>query len=596
MHLARPIGGDMSLVQLSRTQSPAEMRALLETLRADPRVAIAEPDRRVRAHAYLPNDPLFTGQWYLKSIEIAATRAENAWDITRGGTNAATSSVVVAVIDTGVRFDHPDLRAAAAGGKLLPGYDFVSSDGNGVFATANDGNGWDADPTDPGDFVTAQELASGPLAGRKCGANGSDTTPSNSSWHGTRVSGMIAADSDNAVGITGTGFNIRVLPVRALGKCGGYDSDVLAAMYWSAGLAIPPPLIESPPIVNAHPAQVINMSLGGTGPCSATYAEAVRNITAHGVLVVVSAGNDGKAVDSPANCTGAVGVAGLRHIGTKVGYSNLGPEVAISAPAGNCRALPWRVSSRLNTTTNAGTQAPTNSTYTDSTNANSNVGTSFSSPLVAATAGLMKSVNSRLTPALLTARLRASARPFPTTSTTVPTPPACVSPSVTALQEAECICNTQVCGAGMLDTAAAVAQALRPAAVAQITGVVGAGRTLTLDGSASGAADGRSIASFAWTVESVTGGATPPVIGNPGQAVATLPSPVTGTLSLRLTVTDNLATSDSVLVSVTGNGDTATTSPPPATGTGGGGGALTSLTLSFLAILLWALRRRRVWF
>ena len=221
-------------------------------------------------------------------------------------------------------------------GKLLPGYDFVSGELTGnTFGRANDGDGWDPDPSDPGDFLTATDLANPPFKDEECG------DPSDSSWHGTRVAGMIAADTNNALGIAGTGFNVRILPVRVLGKCGGFDSDVIAGMYWAAGMLIPPPYLLNPALpANPNPAQIINMSLGGTGPCSSIYATAVQDITAHGVLIVVSAGNEGAAVDAPANCAGALGVAGLRHIGTKVGYSNLGSEVGIAAPAGNCVNLP----------------------------------------------------------------------------------------------------------------------------------------------------------------------------------------------------------------------------------------------------------------
>ena len=149
----RGIGGNMSVLGLEREYTDAELQAVLASLRADPRVALAEPDRRVRAHAFTPNDPLYAGQWFLKSAQVAATRAESAWDITQGGSSPAAATVVVAVIDSGVRFEHPDLRRAAEGGKLLPGYDFVSGDtvnGNTVYATANDGDSWDPDPSDPG--------------------------------------------------------------------------------------------------------------------------------------------------------------------------------------------------------------------------------------------------------------------------------------------------------------------------------------------------------------------------------------------------------------------------------------------------------------
>ena len=588
LSLTRPIGGRFELLRLDHPHSPAELRVLLAQLRADPKVALAEPDRRVRAHAYLPNDPLFTGQWYLKSAQISATRAESAWDITRGNT-----SVVVAVLDTGVRFDHPDLRPVAAGGKLLPGYDFVSGESGTSFATSNDGDGWDPDPSDPGDFISAQDLAEpSPFAGKGCGANGSDTQPVNSSWHGTRVSGLIAADTDNAQGIAGGGFNVRILPVRVLGKCGGFDSDVIAGMYWAAGMSIPAALLSGTPTVNPNPAQVINMSLGGTGPCDAKYTTAVSDITARGVLVVVSAGNEGAAVDSPANCTGALAVTGVRHVGTKVGYSNLGAEAGIAAPAGNCVNIgagqPCLFT--LDTTANTGTTTPAGSTYTDQFN--SNVGTSFSAPLASATAALMKSVNPALTPALLTSRMRATARAFPTTNGTATTPPMCQNPSV-GVQNEECICTTALCGAGLLDTGAAVVDAQRPTALAQVTGIVGIGRTLTLDGSQSAAATGRT-ASYLWTVFSTAGGAGTPAISNATLATASALSPSTGSYTLQLTVTDNLGFSDSAQVTVTAvgtGGSTGGTSPPPATSSGGGG-ALSPLALLLLASLVLALLRR----
>ncbi len=571
----RSIGGGLHVLHLDAIRKPAELNRVLATLRSNPRVELAEPDKRMRAHAYTPNDPLYAGQWYLQAQQVAATHANSAWDISKGGASAATSPVVIAVVDTGVRFEHPDLRRAAAGGKLLPGYDFVSADTGGTYTTANDGDGWDADPSDPGDFVTAAELA-GPFSGKKCGGGTNQDQPTNSSWHGTRVAGLIAADSDNGVGITGAAFNVRILPVRALGKCGGYDSDVLAAMYWAAGLSIPAPLLAGTPPVNPNPAQIINMSLGGTGACSALYAQAVRDITAHGVLIVASAGNEGGPVDEPANCPGVLGVAGLRHVGTKVGYSNLGPEVGVSAPAGNCVNLtagsPCLYS--LDTTTDSGTQGPIASTYTNQLN--SNVGTSFSAPLAAATAGLMIAVNPRLTPVQLIARIQATAAAFPTVSDTTPQPPACHTPAgKTDVQNTECLCTTAACGAGMLDSAAAVNAALRPAAVASLSGSVGTGRTLTVDGSSSGAAQGRSLTSFAWSVVSVSGGAAVPAFANPNIATTTVISPTLGAYTLRLTVTDSQGATDTADITVnaaTSGGVVTATTPAPSSGSGGGGG------------------------
>lgn len=588
----RAIGGNMSVVSLERQYSADELQTVLASLRSDPRVALAEPDRRVRAHAYTPNDPLYTGQWYLKAAQVAATRTDSAWDITRGGASPAASTVVVAVIDSGVRFDHPDLRRAEQGGKLLAGYDFVSGEtvnGQTVYATANDGDGWDNDPSDPGDFLTQTDLNNPPFRNADCGGGDNGNLPLDSSWHGTRVAGLIAADTDNATGIAGTGFNVRILPVRALGKCGGHDSDVLAAMYWSAGMILPPPLALSVPPVNTTPAHVINLSLGSTGSCTSTYAEAVRDITARGVLIVVSAGNEGAAVDSPANCTGALAVAGLRHAGTKVGYSNLGPQIALGAPAGNCVNITAGSAClfSLDTTTNLGLTIPGASGYTDQFN--SNVGTSFSAPLVSGVAALMKAVNPSLTPSQLTSRLKLTTRPYPTVSDTVPAPPACVSPTQDPLQDTECICNTAVCGTGMLDASAAVTDALRPTAVAAIDGGVVVGRDVTLNGSASGASVGRSITAYAWTVVSTTAGLSTPTITNANQAIATVPAPPNGSYTLQLRVTDNTGATDTVqLVVGIGGGS----SNPPPTTDDGGGGELSPLWLVALALLLLARRRR----
>src|SRR6185369_8152349 len=130
----------------------------------------------------------------------AAIRADAAWDVSRGG-NSPSTSVIVAVIDTGVRFDHPDLL-----GKLVPGYDFIHA-----AATSGDGDGWDADATDDGDFLTSADLASDTFKNQHCADTGVDHV--NSSWHGTRVAGMIAAATDNGIGIAGTGYNLRVQPV-----------------------------------------------------------------------------------------------------------------------------------------------------------------------------------------------------------------------------------------------------------------------------------------------------------------------------------------------------------------------------------------------
>ncbi len=408
-------------------------RLLAARLAADPDVEYAVPDLRRRAFA-APNDPLFgatasispaVGQWYLRAPDAtvrASINAVGAWDLSTGA-----SSITVAVLDTGVRTNHPDLA-----GKLHSGYDFIADR-----TTANDGSGRDADPSDPGDWTDTNE----------CGA-GEAAEPS--SWHGTQVSGLIGASTNNGVGMASVGRGVMLLPVRVLGRCGGFDSDIIAGMRWAAGL--------SETQNNPRPAKVINMSLGSAGNCTAAeapdYIDVFNELTAAGVTVVVASGNStGHAVGLPANCPGAIAVAGVRHIGTKVGYSNVGPEMTIAAPAGNCVEDTTCLYPLL-TTTNSGTKGPATNTYSDS--ANPSVGTSFATPLVAGTVGLMLSVNPAMTPAQIKTALRNSARPFPTTGADADVA-ACRAPDGT--DQLECYCTTTTCGAGLLDAQGAVALA-----------------------------------------------------------------------------------------------------------------------------------------
>ena len=309
---ARALTSTLSVVNMDPVVPGESVAARLQRVRADAAVEYAEPDRRRHLHA-LPNDALYTGQWYLqnRADTPSAIDAERAWDTTTGSTG-----VVIAVLDTGVLFNHPDLKRAAAGGRLLPGYDFITA-----VQQANDGDARDPDPSDAGDFVTAAEASSAAF-------QGCDVT--DSSWHGTRVSGIIGARANNSEGITGTTWSPWILPVRVLGKCGGFDSDILTGMLWAAGVHI-----DGVPD-NPYPAKIENLSLGAVGTCSLAYREVVQAVRARGTLIVASAGNEGGPVDSPANCPGVAAVAGLRHAGTKVGYSSLGPQVAVSAPAGNC--------------------------------------------------------------------------------------------------------------------------------------------------------------------------------------------------------------------------------------------------------------------
>jgi serine protease len=515
---ARHIAAGIHLLRIRGEGSAAQT---LARLRAAPDVQYAEVDRR-RYPQSTPDDPLFGDQWYLQDQQPSAVDAIDAWTLTTGNWG-----VVIAELDTGVRFDHPDLRSATVN-RLLPGYDMISS-----VQTGNSGLGRNPDASDPGDWVSAADTKTAVFSG---------CTVSNSSWHGTRVAGILGAITNDAVGIAGLTWSGWVLPVRVLGKCGGYDSDILAGMAWAAGFPV-----DGVP-ANPYPARILNMSLGATGDCPQSYQELVDQLVSAGILVVVSAGNEGGPVDAPANCIGVAAVAGLRQAGTKVGFSSLGPEIALSAPAGNCvnsgAGAPCLFS--IETTTNSGTTVPATNTYTDQYNFN--VGTSFSAPLVSGIAGLMLSVNGNLTSGQLIARLQLGV------STPFPAPAGlqvCHLPAgPTDLQTSECACTPEVCGSGMANAQGAVLQALRPIAAVALPAKVSAGATVSLDASGSAAACGHKIVGYQWTVTEPAGSTG--LLKNPGGAAASLVAPGGSTVyQVLLTVTDDAGRVDSAPVIIT---------------------------------------------
>lgn len=589
---------------------------LANKLAADAEVELVAVDQR-RKHMQLPNDPLFGGatvnpettsggmqnrvidQWYLKAPSstpgqvVSSINAPAAWDITTGA-----STVIVAVLDTGIRPDHPDLTnkllPPALVGQVFGGYDMVGHSSNGTsqqansIGIANDGDGADVDASDPGDWITFAENNTAGGQFYHCDAAPDGSYPKiDSSWHGTRVSGLIAADSNNGRGMAGVGWGLKILPVRVLGKCGGYDSDIIAGMRWAVGLAVP-----GLPI-NANKAKVLNLSLGGGGTCGRTgtgklYRDAINEVTAAGATIVVAAGNsEGQAVGLPGNCPGVITVAALRHVGTKVGFSSIGTEVTIAAPGGNCINI---LSGQpclypMVSTTNRGTTTPiaADEGYTGSA---ASVGTSFSAPIVSGIVGLMASVRPSLTSTEATQILKMTARPFPTSGGTAGVP-ACTAPS--AVPQDECYCTTSTCGAGMVDAAAAVAaaQALNGTTVAitqsPASGLT-AGQTLTLTSTVSGLPSGRSVASTAWTIVD-NGGIVSAFASGANAATATITPTGAGSFTVRADVTDSAGLVYSQTASVT-----VAAAPPPSTGGGGGGGTTSAAWL--LALLLAAVSLR----
>jgi serine protease len=360
----RSMSGGAHVLQLSEYLSVEEMWAISQRLMALPEVKYAEPDLVLRA-TLTPNDPQYGDQWHY--YDDWGINVPPAWDLTTG-----SSDIVVAVIDTGIT-NHADLRA-----NTLPGYDFIAD-----VLTANDGNGRDANAGDPGDWVETNECENG-------------VPPQNSSWHGTHVAGTIGAVGDNGVGVAGINWNSKILPVRVLGKCGGYLSDAVDAIRWAAGLSVP-----GVP-ANPHPARVLNMSFGEAGPCGNTLQNAINNVTAAGAVAVVAAGNElSDASDtSPANCSGVITVAATDETGDMALYSNYGSTVEIGAPGGGLFI-------GVLSTSNAGATSPTLDSYA------SHMGTSMAAPHVSGVVSLMLSRNPYLTSSQVLEIIQRTARPFP---------------------------------------------------------------------------------------------------------------------------------------------------------------------------------------
>lgn len=358
--------------------------AAVKGLQAMPDVQYAQPNYIYRIQETTPNDQRYGEQWhYFKNGSGAGNSPGGiglpvAWDTTQG-----SDAVVVAVIDTGILPKHPDIIGSP---NLVAGYDMISEQ-----SMADDGDGRDPDPTDPGDAVAKGE----------CGGDW-PPTPQPSSWHGTHVAGTIGVgNTNNRVGVAGINWNVKVQPIRVLGKCGGTTSDIADAIRWAAGLPVPG--VPN----NLTKARVINMSLGGEGACSddAVTQSAINDAVAAGVTVVVAAGNSAEdaSLSTPAGCDNVIAVAASDARGYLVTrYSNYGPTVKILAPGGDVQrddngdGNPDGVLSMV---------SPDDGTYAYYN------GTSMASPHVAGVAALVLAREPALTPPQVLARLQATAIP-----------------------------------------------------------------------------------------------------------------------------------------------------------------------------------------
>ncbi|HUL64431.1 MAG TPA: S8 family serine peptidase [Burkholderiaceae bacterium] len=464
-HRAMALGA--SVLRLDTPLKLSEARAIAAKMAEDPEVEYAEPDMPVHAQTTPPDPSFLLRQWHFfaptttfsdVNIQLTgpnkmftptgAANLPGAWNVTQG-----SPSIVVALVDNGVALTHPEVAAA-----LLPGYDFVSSDvgaAGGLPANfvANDGNGPDPDPSDPGDWITAADRTNFP---NLCDDPSAPPGDIDSTWHGTHMAGTIVGQwgvgNPPLPGTSTAGIapNARLLPVRALGKCGGTSSDVHDAILWAAGFAVP----NAP--ANANPARIINLSLGAQSTtCSQTYADAIAAVSGQ-ALVIAAAGNEATAaVDEPARCPGVLAVTAHTINGDNADYANIGPEIAISSPGGG---PPTQLSTNAALDTDNGfytwssilfgATTPT-STETGGTRSGPAIGgftgTSGATANVSGVAALILSAKPTLTPIQLRAALVGNTRPHPAGGY-------CAAGQQGANQ----------CGSGLLDATAAMNSVVPP--------------------------------------------------------------------------------------------------------------------------------------
>ena len=317
------------------------------------------------------NDLYFPLQWYLNGKN--GVSMPTAWKYSKGD-----GYKVVAVIDTGIRAHQQIDKALTrnADGSIY-GYDFVSE-----LANAADGDGEDSNPNDEGD---------------SSGGN---------SFHGTHVAGIIAAEHD-FLGSAGIAPNVKLLPIRALGKDGGTISDLVKAVNWAAGVKI-----AGVP-QNKFPVSVINLSLGAKEvvSCTGGYASIFDAAIAKGITVIAAAGNESRAsLSFPGNCNGVITVVATQALGDRATYSNFGSGTLLSAPGGEFN---------IGSTESPDSRGGIISSWVDSANLPSyrlSEGTSMATPVVSGIVALMYSMQPNITPARVRAILQDSVRPFAPTS------------------------------------------------------------------------------------------------------------------------------------------------------------------------------------
>jgi serine protease len=345
-----PLVADNMKFATPKLQQKYETLLAVKELRRQTAVVEANPNYQFHLLT-TPNDELFHYQWNHSQLNLP-----QAWDITQGD-----PSVVVAVIDTGVLLDHPDLQ-----NKTVEGFDFIKN-----IRISQDGDGLDPNPDDPGDQL-----------------------PGGSSFHGTHVAGTIAAVTNNKEGIAGVSWFSKIMPLRVIGKGGlGLDYDIEQAIRYAAGLP------NDSGRLPAQPADIINLSLGGPA-ISTDFQQLIEEVQNKGIIIVAAAGNeDTDTPVFPAALDGVIAVGAVDMDKQRASYSNYGSYIDVVAPGGdhtpdiNGDGMPDGILSTVGAEIGE-TRDKQKIEFTFA----SSVGTSMASPHVAGVISLMKAVYSTLTP------------------------------------------------------------------------------------------------------------------------------------------------------------------------------------------------------
>ena len=384
----RQLADGSFVLKLGQRHSLADADAISARLASRADVTSAEPDRMMVPFATTPNDPMWSQQW-----DMLAPASGNyginllaAWDAL---TNPQT--IRVGVIDTGYR-PHADIAS-----RIIPGYDFI-----GDALVANDGGGRDTDASDPGDWITSSENASGYFKG--CGT-------SNSSWHGTHVSGTIGAVANNDLGVVGISRGCR----SSRSACSA-SAVAIRATSPTRFAGRRPFRFRRADEHDARsrrqhqPRRQRRLRLDHAERDRRGCGGAARSWSSLRGTATSDASNF-----TPANCANVITVAATGHTGSRAYYSNYGSTVEIAAPGGDAQLGKTIVS-----TLNSGTTTPGADSYANYQ------GTSMATPHVVGVVALMLSKNPSLTPAQVTSLIRSSATPFPSGSS----------------------CSTSLCGSG----------------------------------------------------------------------------------------------------------------------------------------------------